>query len=266
MNHQPATMRRFTDKVTIATGGSSGIGRAIAIRFAHEGSNIVIADVDLEGAEKVAQEIRGLGRQVLAVKTDVINKEDVNQMVNTAIEKFNKVDILVNGAGIVDWALLTEIEEKDWDSIFNVNTKGVFLCTQSVAKQMTKQKDGKIINIASVFGKFGVKLFSHYNASKAAVISFTQTVALELARYNINVNAICPGDTMTPMMQAEVTTLSKRFGISEKEYLDGCVAKVPLGRLGTPENIAGLAAFLASDDAAWITGQSFNICGGFYSG
>lgn len=262
MHNQLAKMKRFVDKVTIVTGGAQGIGRAIALRFAEEGSNVVIADVNLEGAEKVVQEIRGLGKQALAIKTDVSNREEVNRMVNSAVEKFGKIDILVNDAGIVLWKLMKDTEEKDWDNIYNVNIKGVFLCTQAVVKQMIGQKNGKIINIASLFGKFGVKLFSAYNSSKAAVINFTKTSALELAPYNITVNAICPGDTMTPMMQAEIVTLSKQFGISEEEYSKRAAERIPLGRFGTPQDIAGLAAFLASDEASWITGGIFDICGG----
>lgn len=259
-------MKRFLDKATVVTGGAQGIGKAIAMRFAEEGSNVVVADINLKGAEKTAGEIEQLGRKALAVRADVTSKRDVGNMIDSTLEKFNKVDIAVNAAGIVHWSLLVDTEEQDWDRIFDVNTKGVFLCAQAAAQRMIKQRSGRIINIASAFGKFGVKQFCHYNASKAAVISFTQTTALELAPYQVTVNSICPGDTMTPMMQDEIVTMSKRFGMSEDDYAAQLSARIPLGRFGTPEEIAGLAAYLASDEASWITGQAFNICGGLHMG
>nr|MQY69923.1 SDR family NAD(P)-dependent oxidoreductase [Bacillota bacterium] len=184
---------RPSHKIAIVTGAGKGIGRAISLRLAREGADVVIADVDQKGAHKVAEEIKQMGRRSLVLKTDVTKVEDVKNMVEKTIEEFGRIDILVNNAGVSSMAPVVDLEEKEWDVNMNVNAKGQFLCSRAVAKQMTKQKSGKIINNASLAAKRGALFLGHYSASKFAVLGLTYTMAIELAPYNITVNAVCPG-------------------------------------------------------------------------
>jgi len=261
---------KLSGRVAIVTGGSRGNGRGIALALARDGANVVIADVLETEARKVAEEIEELGREALVVKTDVTNWDQVQEMVKKTLNKFGKIDILVNNVGINIMPLLfIDFSEKEWDAIFDINVKSMFFCTKAVLPHMIKQKSGKIINISSMVGKKAMETEVPYCASKAAVIGLTQGLALELGKHNINVNAICPGVVFTEATKKIAIGMAKAEGRTittdeeAKEYLETLAKKgAPLGRLQTTEDIGNMAAFLASDDAKNITGQAFNVCGG----
>lgn len=253
------------DKIAIVTGASKGIGKAIALRLAKEGANIVIADVDVEEGRKVGQMIKDMGRDCLVVKCDVSKAQDVEDMVAATIQKFSRIDILVNNAGVSSMAPVVDLEEKDWDFNMNINAKGQFLCSRAVARQMIKQRSGKIINNASLAAKRGARFLAHYSASKFAVLGLTYTLALELAPYNITVNAVCPGIVETDMIKREWRWEGDLRGMSPEQVRDEFLSEIPLGRLCQPEDVAGVVAFLASKDADYLTGQAINVNGGMES-
>ena len=249
-------MGKLDQKVAIITGAARGIGKQIAVTFAREGADIVIGDIS--EMEVAAQEIRNLGRKVITVKTDVSRKEEVKNLVDTAIDNFKKIDILVNNAGINRRVSLLEMSEEDWDAVLDVNLKGTFLCTQAVAKYMVSQKYGKIINIASTAGLRVVvdRGQANYTSSKAGVIQLTRACAAELGPDGINVNAIAPGVILTDIHYAKKTP-------AEVEQFFENVKKVTvLGRLGTPQELANVVLFLASDDSSFVTGQVIVADGG----
>lgn len=250
------------DKIAIVTGASKGIGRAIALRLAKEGANIVVADVDTDEGEKVSQMIREMGRECLVAKCDVRNSQEVEEMVEKTIQKFGRIDILVNNAGVSSMAPMVELEEKDWDFNMDINAKGQFLCSRAVAKHMIKQKSGKIINNASLAAKRGARFLAHYSASKFAVLGLTYTMAIELAPYNITVNAVCPGIVETDMIRREWKWEGDIRGMTPDEVRDEVLGEISLGRLCQPEDVAGVVAFLASKDADYLTGQAINVNGG----
>jgi len=253
---------KLTGKIAIVTGASQGIGRAITLRLAREGASLVIGDIDVEAAEKVAREARDGGTEALVVKVDVTKAEEVDKVVGEVAEKFGRIDILVNNAGISSMALVVDLKEKDWDANMNVNAKGVFLCSRAVARQMIKQKSGKIINNASLAAKRGAPFLGHYSASKFAVLGLTYTMALELAPYGITVNAVCPGIVETGMIRREWKWEGDLRGMTPDQVREEVLSTIPLGRLAQPEDIAGVVAFLASKDADYMTGQALNINGG----
>jgi len=253
------------DKIAIVTGASKGIGRAIALRLAKEGANVVIADVDKDEGEKVAQMIREIGRDCLAVKCDVSNVQEVEDMVEKTMQKLGRIDILVNNAGVSSMAPMVELEEKDWDFNMDINAKGQFLCSRAVAKHMIKQRSGKIINNASLAAKRGARFLAHYSASKFAVLGLTYTMAIELAPYNITVNAVCPGIVETDMIRREWKWEGDIRGMTPDEVRNEVLGEILLGRLCQPEDVAGAVAFLASKDADYLTGQSINVNGGMES-
>lgn len=243
-------------KVAIVTGGASGIGRAIALDLAESGAKVVIADRALDGAEEVAREIQSAGGKAIATKTDVTDSKEVEQMVQRTIEKFGKIDILINNAGIIARSSVMDMREEELDRTFDVNLKGVILCSQAVARHMIEQKSGKIVNMgSSLSSRASVCNLSgggaDYCASKAAVQAFTRTLAMELGPYGINVNAVAPGTTNTPMHESlwEMATI----------YFQN---SVPLGRLAEPEDIADVVVFLVTDAARYITGQTIHVNGG----
>lgn len=199
------------------------------------------------------------------IKCDVSNSEDVEHMASKAVDYFGKIDILVNNAGISSMAPFVKLTEEDWDTNMNINARGQFLCSKVVAKYMIKQKSGKIINNASLAAKRGARFLAHYSASKFAVLGLTYTMALELAPYNITVNAICPGIVETDMIRREWRWEANLRGISPDEVKDEVLGEIPLGRLCQPEDVAGVVAFLASRDADYLTGQAININGGMES-
>lgn len=246
-------MGKLAQKVAVITGGARGIGKQIALTFASEGADIVIGDIiEMEAA---AQDIKDLGREVITVKTDVTHKEAVRNLIDSAIDNFNKVDILVNNAGIVRHAPLLEMAEEEWNAVIDVNLKGVFLCTQAVAKHMVERQYGKIINIASIAGLNAVYVSANYCVSKAGVIQLTKVCARELGPYGINVNAIAPGAVITDMTYTRTPAEAERFIEERRNW-------AILGRIGTAQDMANLALFLASDQSSFITGQVIAADGG----
>ena len=241
---------RLKDKTALITGGARGIGKEIAVRFAKEGADIIIWDV-LEEGEKVAEEIKKIGRESVFQKVDITNLTDIREKAKDVIQKFDGLDILVNNAGITRDNLIIRMEESEWESVITVNLKGTFNCTKSFIKYMMKARKGRIINISSVIGLFGNAGQSNYAASKAGIIGFTKSIAKEVGSRNITVNAIAPGFIQTPMTDV----LSEEV---KKTYL----SIIPLKKFGLPEDIANVALFLASDEAKYITGEVIRVDGG----
>jgi 3-oxoacyl-[acyl-carrier protein] reductase len=244
---------KLAGKVALVTGGAQGIGKAVALLLARNGADIVVSDINLEKAQETAKEVQALGRKALATKVDVAAFGDVEKMVEAILAQFGKVDILVNNAGIARDKLILRMTEEDWDAVLNINLKGTFNCTKAVVRHMSKQKSGKIVNIASVVGEMGNAGQGNYAASKAGVIGFTKTIAREFARRGINVNAIAPGYIETPMTDALPDKV--------KEELKRLI---PMDRLGKAEDVAEAVLFLVSESANYITGQVLNVNGGIY--
>ncbi|MDK2823309.1 MAG: 3-oxoacyl-[acyl-carrier protein] reductase [Clostridia bacterium] len=243
---------RLTGKVAIITGGGRGIGEYTAIKFAQEGASVVVADVNQENIDSVVKKVRELGQEALGLIVDVTDRKSVDDMVAKTVKKFGQVDILVNNAGITADAQLLKMTEEQFDKVINVNLKGVYNCGQAVAKVMAEQETGGVIlNASSIVGVYGNFGQTNYAATKWGVIGMTKTWAKELGRKGIRVNAVAPGYTMTPMLET----------VPDK-VLDMLRSKSPLGRLGTPEDIANAYAFLASDEAGFITGAVLCVDGG----
>jgi NAD(P)-dependent dehydrogenase (short-subunit alcohol dehydrogenase family) len=251
----------LTNRVAFVTGAAKGIGKATALTLAGYGADVAVVDV-LKDVERTADEIRALGRKSAGILMDVTRKEQVDSAVKVAVQQFKKIDILVNCAGIVTSSLLVDLDEETWDRIMNVNLKGVFLVTQAVTKEMIKAGYGKIVNFSSQASKIGEAGNGPYCASKAAINVLTQVLALELAAYNINVNAVCPGYTDTEIMQQVFQKRGPLEGMSPEEYEAKLLAGVPLKRMARPEEIGELVAFLSSDRAGYITGITVTIAGG----
>ncbi len=246
----------ITGKVAIVTGAASGIGRAIALDLAGLGASVVAADKAIGGAQEVMKEIESAGGRAIATETDVTDKKEVEQMVQQTIESFGKIDILVNNAGIIARNSVMDIQEEELDRTFDINLKGVVLCSQAAARHMIERKSGKIVNLgSSLSSRASVCNLSgggaDYCASKAAVQAFTRSLAMELGPYGINVNAVAPGTTNTPMHEGLWEMAAAYFQNS-----------VPLGRLAEPEDIADVVAFLVTDAARYITGQTIHVNGG----
>jgi meso-butanediol dehydrogenase/(S,S)-butanediol dehydrogenase/diacetyl reductase len=249
-------------KVALVTGAGQGIGRAIALRLARGGADVAVNDVSATGLEHVAAEVTALGRRSLALVADVSSTQHVTSMFDRLLNGFGRLDILVNNAGIGTVRPILELTEADWDREFDVNAKSVFLCAVTAARQMIKQGSGKIINAASVAGIRAAPFIVPYCASKAAVILLTQGLALELAAYGITVNAYAPGIVSTGMTDHTNRALADLQGLVVDDIVRQRLGKVPLGRFGAPEDVAGLVAFLASEDSSYITGQCFPVGGG----
>ena len=257
-------------KVAIVTGGGRGIGRAIALELARNGADVAPADINVADAEGVAADVAEMGRASLGTAVDVTDQESVERMVRHVIDRLGRIDILVNNAGTIGtagWEQGAKVGDADWDLIYAVNVRGMARVTDVIAADMKERRYGKIVNIASIGGRIGTLTNIPYGVSKAGVINLTQALALDLAPFNINVNAICPGLLWTPMWQRISQRKSvdpeESVGLSEREIFDRAIMeRVPLGREQTPEDIGYLATFLASDYAENITGQAINVSGG----
>jgi NAD(P)-dependent dehydrogenase (short-subunit alcohol dehydrogenase family) len=253
----------LNNQVALVTGGGQGIGKASALALAEAGANVVVADIDRQGAEATAEAIMSAQRKALAVQADVGDLQQIDRMVRTALEQFGRIDILLNNAGVTRRADIMDITEADWDRIHRVNAKGVFFCLQRVAQEMIPRRAGRIINIASIAGKGYIGSSNvAYAASKGAVISMTRLAALQLGKHNININAICPGVTRTALSDANLRVRAQQEGVSVAEMEQRREAVIPLQRANHPEDIAAMVVFLASPGARNITGQSFNVDGG----
>ena len=239
-------------KTAIVTGSGRGLGKSIALKLAELGANIVLNDIVTSDAiDATAEEFKKAGYKIAVTKGDVRNADDVKAMISVAVEQFGSVDILVNNAGITRDKPMAMMSEEDWDTVMDINLKGAFLCTKAAAKQMIKQRYGRIVNIASVAGRYGNKGQANYSASKAGLIGLTKTTAKEFAARGVTCNAVAPGiiqSKMTDVLPDDV----------KNKYLEN----IPLGRFGTPEDVAGVVAFLASDDSSYVTGQVIDIDGG----
>ena len=246
-------------KVAIITGAASGIGKGIAEKFAREGAKVAIADINLETAEKTAREI---GPSAMAVKVDVGDKACVEAMADKVEEKLGPLDIFVNNAGVSYVAPFLDCSEQLWDKTMLINLKGAFHGCQAAVKRMLPRKKGVILNMSSQSGKAGNSQYAAYCASKFGVVGLTQSLAVEFAAEGIRVNAICPGVVFTPLWDAMIEDYAKKRNMEPEQVKPYLESKVPLGRLCTPEDVANTAAFLASDQASFITGQSINVSGG----
>lgn len=243
----------LSGKVAVVTGASRGIGRSIALALAAQGAKVVASARNAEALAELTAEIKSSGGEALAVAGDVAIEDDANNLVKKAVEAFGQVDIFINNAGITRDGLLLRMKNEDWDAVLDTNLKGAFLCTRAVAKVMSKQRSGRIINISSVVGEMGNAGQANYCASKAGLLGLTKSVARELARRNVTVNAITPGFIVTDM--TEDMTDKARESMTEQ---------IPLGRLGSAEDIASAVIFLSSDQSAYITGQVLGVNGGMY--
>ncbi len=246
----------LSERVAIVTGGGRGIGREIALKLAEVGATVVINDVgDSTPAESVAEEIRKMGRESLVILADVNQSTEVTSLVDKAVEKYGKVDILVNNAGITRDQLIMRMSDDDWDKVLGINLKGVFLCSKAVLRPMIRQRWGRIISISSIVGLIGNPGQANYASAKAGIIGLTRTIAKEVASREITANAIAPGFIDTAMTQQ-----------LPEERRQELMAQVPLGSLGTPRDIAEVVAFLASEEARYITGQVITVDGGISLG
>ena len=241
------------DKVAVVTGASRGIGKSITLALARQGAKLVAVDITLKGMDELLAEIKALGSEGIAVEGNVTVTADTERMIDQAVAAYGRVDILVNNAGITRDGLLLRMKDEDWDAVLTVNLKGAFLCTRAVSKVMTKQRSGRIINIASVVGQMGNAGQANYCASKAGLMGLTRSNARELAKRNITVNAVAPGFIVSDMTDA----------LPEKVRQE-MAAQIPLERFGTADDIANAVVFLATDASAYITGQVLAVNGGMY--
>ncbi|MCP4256464.1 MAG: glucose 1-dehydrogenase [Planctomycetes bacterium] len=268
--------QRLTDKIAIVTGAGQGIGKAVALRLAREGANVVVADINPNTAKQTAEEIKMLNRRSLACQIDIANVSEMQPIIDSVVAEFGRIDILVNVAGVAQTGLLLDLTEQQWDRVVDTNLKGTAFIIQAVGRQMIKQipeqvesasdkvdSNGKIVNFSSISGRHGRAEQIPYAASKAAIISITQSAALAFAPYNINVNAVCPGVVPTPMWEKIEKDRGRISGLAPGESIKSFIERTPLQRAGSTEDVAGVVAFLCSPDSDYMTGQTLNIDGGF---
>jgi NAD(P)-dependent dehydrogenase (short-subunit alcohol dehydrogenase family) len=266
----------FTGKVAVVTGSGQGIGKAVALRLARDGAEVIAADINGETARQTAAELLALGRRALAMTVNVASPAEIESMVDRAVAGFGRIDFLANAAGVAQTKPFLELTEEDWDRIVATNLKGTVFCMQAVGRQMVRQVPqevlaqgraersyGKIVNFSSISGRRGRSVQMAYAASKAAIISVTQSAALAFSAYNINVNAVCPGVIPTPMWEQIDRDRARLMDARPGEAMKAFIEKVPLQRAGSPQDVAGAVAFLCSSDADYITGQTLNVDGGF---
>jgi len=243
---------RLKDKKAIVTGAGQGIGRSIALKMAHEGADVVIAEMNPDSGNQIKKEVEALGRRALFIAIDVADQRKVKGRMEEVLRRWGKIDILVNNAGFDRGATLLKVREEDWDAVLGVHLKGTLNCIQAVAPHMIENNYGKIINISSILGKSGAISGISYSSAKAGIIGLTKSVARELGRYQINVNVVLPGLILTP-------TIAK---MAEK-YQNMIIEATPLRRIGQPEEVANVVAFLASDEASFMTGAAVEVSGGW---
>lgn len=251
-------MYQLDGNVALVTGGGSGIGRAIALRLAREGCNVAILDISSEAASAVIEEITALGRQAVALIANVTRFDDVDRAAGETVSTLGRLDIMVNNAGVLRLAKIVDTTEEDWELMFRVNVDGVFHGCKAAVPRMMEQGGGTIINMASWTGKIGNAHFGGYGATKAAVIGVTQSLAKEVAPL-IRVNALCPGIIVHTGLRDEAEEVSRQLGLPSAESR---ISGIPMGRLGEPDDVAAIAAFLASKESGYMTGQSVNVTGG----
>jgi NAD(P)-dependent dehydrogenase (short-subunit alcohol dehydrogenase family) len=244
---------RLKEKVAIVTGAGQGIGRAIALTLAREGATVAVNDIEMEKAERVAGEIRAQGGQALPLQADVSKAREVAALVKKTLDNYKRIDILVNNAGVIKMMRLLELTEEEWDRTMNVNIKSQFLCSKAVIPQMMKQKRGKIVNLASLSSHIGAPGLSAYGASKGGVLQLTKAMAVEVGKYNIMINAVSPGLTMTELIKSAIK--------DRPDFSEG-MDRIPLRRAAEPEDIANVVLFLASSESDYITGQTIIVDGG----
>ncbi|MFA6505314.1 MAG: glucose 1-dehydrogenase [Treponemataceae bacterium] len=268
--------KRFAKKGAIVTGGGSGIGKAVALRLAREGASVLVADIQEDKAREVAAEIKKEGGRAESFKVNLGNIAEIDVMIREAVKLWGSLDIMVNSAGLVKSQPFFEVTEQDYDRIVDINMKGTAFCIQKASAQMLSQIpadrrglevsdrcNGKIVNLSSISGRRGRAYQLHYAATKAAVISLTQSAALAVAQYGINVNAICPSVVKTPMWEQNIADKAKSFGVDAIKESDEFIAKIPMKRPGTAEEMAAAVCFLCSSDSDYVTGQTLNVDGGF---
>jgi 3-oxoacyl-[acyl-carrier protein] reductase len=248
--------------VAIVTGGGRGIGRATALELARLGADIVVAELDGANAERTAKEVKALGRRALALPVDVTKLADLHTMVERARAEYGRIDVLVNNAGIYRAAANLDVTEEHWDAVLTINAKAVFFASQAVLPVMIAQKRGSIVSVSSMAGKIGSRTNLPYNASKAAVISITKSLALAHAADGIRVNCVCPGFVETDMWEKVAREQGALLGLSAAEFSTQRASQVPLGRMERPEDVAQVIGFLASPRAGYMTGQALSVDGG----
>ena len=246
---------RLKNKVAIIVGGASGMGSSVTAMFAREGAKVIIADIDREKMQDTAKTVENAGGSVLSITIDVASEQQVHDMVETVVKKYNTIDILVNTVGVFEFSPAEDLSLQQWRSLFDVNLTGVFVCCREVGRVMINQKSGKIVNFSSTAGLCAVPYSAHYTAAKHGIVGLTKALAVEWAKYNINVNCVCPGATATAML---LESTSEEFRASRSK-------RIPLQRFGTPQEQTGAALFLASPDSDYVTGSIITVDGGVYA-